>query len=112
MRTRLMALTLGLLVATSPFLLAHHSFSAEYDSNQPVKVTGTVTRVDWQNPHIWFFVDVKDEQGKVSNWGFSGAPRACSSAAASAGTRSRLATSWSSKDSERETDRTTHRAAR
>ena len=40
MRTRLMALTLGLLVATSPFLLAHHSFSAEYDSNQPVKVTG------------------------------------------------------------------------
>ena len=67
MRTRLMALTLGLLVATSPFLLAHHSFSAEYDSNQPVKVTGTVTRVDWQNPHIWFFVDVKDEQGKVSN---------------------------------------------
>ena len=74
MRTRLMALTLGLLVVTSPFLLAHHSFSAEYDSNQPVKVTGTVTRVDWQNPHIWFFLDVKDEQGKVSNWGFSGAP--------------------------------------
>ena len=74
MRTRLTALTLGLLVATSSFLLAHHSFSAEYDSNQPVKVTGTVTRVDWQNPHIWFFVDVKDAQGKVTNWGFSGGP--------------------------------------
>ena len=74
MRTRLMALTLGLMVGTTPFLLAHHSFSAEYDANQPVKVTGTVTRVDWQNPHIWFFVDVKDEQGKVTNWGFSGAP--------------------------------------
>jgi Family of unknown function (DUF6152) len=39
-----------------------------------VKVTGTVTRVDWQNPHIWFFVDVKDNQGKVTNWGFSGGP--------------------------------------
>jgi hypothetical protein len=74
MRTRLMAVTLGLLVATTPFLFAHHSFSAEYDSNQPVKVTGVVTRVDWTNPHIWFFVDVKDAQGKVTNWGFSGGP--------------------------------------
>lgn len=74
MRTRLMALTLGLLFATTPLLRAHHSFAAEYDSNQPVKVTGTVTRVDWQNPHIWFFVDVKDAQGKVTNWGFSGGP--------------------------------------
>jgi hypothetical protein len=74
MRTRLMALTLGLLLAATPLLRAHHSFAAEYDSNQPVKVTGTVTRVDWQNPHIWFFVDVKDAQGKVTNWGFSGGP--------------------------------------
>src|SRR5262245_66481988 len=74
MRARLLAMTLGLLVGTAPFLLAHHSFSAEYDGNQPVKVTGVVTRVDWQNPHIWFFVDAKDEQGKVTNWGFSGAP--------------------------------------
>jgi hypothetical protein len=74
MRTRLLALTLGLLVGTAPLLRAHHSFAAEYDSNQPVKVTGTVTRVDWQNPHIWFFVDVKDQQGKVTSWGFSGGP--------------------------------------
>lgn len=74
MRTRVVALALGLLLGTAPLLLAHHSFAAEYDSNQPVKVTGTVTRVDWQNPHIWFFVDVKDAQGKVTNWGFSGGP--------------------------------------
>jgi hypothetical protein len=74
MRTRLAAMTLGLLVGTAPYLLAHHSFSAEYDANQPVKVSGTVTRVDWQNPHIWFFVDVKDDQGMVTNWGFSGGP--------------------------------------
>jgi hypothetical protein len=74
MRTRLMAVTLGLVAAAAPPLLAHHSFAAEYDANQPVKVTGVVTRVDWQNPHIWFFVDVKDDQGKVTNWGFSGGP--------------------------------------
>jgi hypothetical protein len=74
MRTRLMAVTFALLAATAPPLLAHHSFAAEYDANQPVKVTGVVTRVDWQNPHIWFFVDVKDAQGKVTNWGFSGGP--------------------------------------
>ena len=74
MRTRLVAATLGLLVGTASLALAHHSFSAEYDANQPVKVTGVVTRVDWQNPHIWFFVDVKDDQGKVTNWGFSGGP--------------------------------------
>ena len=74
MRTRLAAMTLGLLVGTAPYLLAHHSFSAEYDANQPVKVSGTVTRVDWQNPHIWFFVDVKERSGKVTNWGFSGGP--------------------------------------
>jgi hypothetical protein len=74
MRQCLIALTFGLLVGTTPVLLAHHSFAAEYDANQPVKVTGVVTRVDWTNPHIWFFVDVKDEQGKVINWGFSGGP--------------------------------------
>jgi len=74
MRIRLAAMTLGLLAGTAPFLLAHHSFSAEYDSNQPVKVTGVVTKVEWQNPHIWFFVDVKDDKGAVANWGFSGAP--------------------------------------
>ncbi len=74
MNATLRALTLGLLVASAPAVLAHHSFSAEYDSNAPIKVTGTVTTVEWTNPHIWFFVDVKDAQGKVTNWGFSGGP--------------------------------------
>jgi hypothetical protein len=63
-----------LAVALGAPVLAHHSFIAEYDANQPVKVTGTVTKVEWTNPHIWFFVDVKDAQGKVTNWGFSGGP--------------------------------------
>ena len=74
MKSRLAALTMTLLLATGPAMLAHHSFAAEYDSNQPVKVTGTVTKVEWNNTHIWFFVDVKDDQGRVTNWGFSGGP--------------------------------------
>lgn len=51
---------------------AHHSFAAEYDANQPVAVTGTVSKVEWRNPHIWFYVDVKDASGKTVTWGFSG----------------------------------------
>jgi hypothetical protein len=74
MKTWSVAATLALLLAAGSVVLAHHSFIAEYDSKQPVKVTGVVTRVDWTNPHIWFFLDVKDDQGKVTNWGFSGGP--------------------------------------
>jgi hypothetical protein len=55
---------------------AHHSFAAEYDSTKPVKLTGNVTRVDWQNPHVYFYIDVKSaETGRVENWAFEmGAP--------------------------------------
>jgi len=53
---------------------AHHSETAEYDANNPVKVTGTISKVEWLNPHVWFYVDVKDDQGKVTTWGFSTAP--------------------------------------
>ena len=53
---------------------AHHSEAAEYDSTKIVKVTGTITRVQWANPHVWFYVDVTDEAGKVTTWGFSTAP--------------------------------------
>ncbi len=71
MTARWIALAATVVLAAVP-LMAHHSFSAEYDATKPVKVTGVVTRVEWQNPHIWFYVDVKGENGKVTNWGFSG----------------------------------------
>ena len=66
----LLSVAAALLVTTAAY--AHHSFAAEYDGNKPVKVTGKVTRVEWANPHIWFYVDVKDDQGKITTWGFSG----------------------------------------
>ena len=63
----------SLLAAGQP-IRAHHSETAEYDRAKPVKVTGTIKKVEWQNPHVWFYVDVKDGSGKITTWGFSGAP--------------------------------------
>jgi len=59
---------LGLLLAAVP-VMAHHSFAAEFDSNKPLKLTGTVTKIEWMNPHAYFYIDVKDASGKVTNWG-------------------------------------------
>src|SRR6266508_3584450 len=63
----------GLLMIVNP-VLAHHSESAQFDVAKPVKVTGVLKKVEWMNPHIWFYVEVKDENGKVTTWGFSGGP--------------------------------------
>ena len=71
MRSRIIA-WVGVLAVTAVPVLAHHSAVAEYDLEKPVKVQGTVTRVEWSNPHIWFYVDVKNPDGSVTNWGFSG----------------------------------------
>ena len=69
----LLVVGFGLMTLGQP-ALAHHSEAAEFDVSKPVKVTGTLTKVEWQNPHIWFYVDVKDESGRITTWGFSAAP--------------------------------------
>ena len=74
MRIPFAILTSGFLLATAVPVLAHHSFSAEFDRDKPISVKGTVSKVEWANPHIWFYVDVKEENGKVTTYGFSGGP--------------------------------------
>ena len=76
MTRRFLYLAAALLLAAVLPVAAHHSFAAEYDSNQPFKLTGAVTKVEWTNPHVYFFIDVKDATtGRVSNWAMEmGAP--------------------------------------
>ena len=70
MRTKLLvSLTAALaLLALAVPLLAHHSFAAEYDATKSVQMTGTITKVEWMNPHVYFYMDVTDGRGKIMNW--------------------------------------------
>lgn len=71
--TRL-SFVVGLVALLAVPAAAHHSFIAVFDRDQPVSVEGVVTEIQWTNPHIWFFVDVTNPDGSVTNWGFSGGP--------------------------------------
>src|SRR5690242_20612798 len=54
---------------------AHHSFAAEFEASKPITMKGKVPRINWTNPHVWIYLNVTDETGKVTNWGFEmGAP--------------------------------------
>jgi hypothetical protein len=69
MRTKLAIVVagIGLLLRVEP-VLGHHSFAAEFDAKRPVKLRGTITRMEWINPHAWIHIDVKGPDGKVVNW--------------------------------------------
>ena len=73
MRTTFCPVFCGLLLAAMP-AAAHHAFAAEFDSDRPVKVRGTITKIEWVNPHAWLYVDVKSPDGKVVNWHFELGP--------------------------------------
>ena len=77
MTKSLAALTLAGWVAVAAPGYAHHSFAAEFDAKKPVKLQGTVTKMEWINPHAWIYLDVKNTDGSVTNWMVeAGAPNA------------------------------------
>ena len=68
MKASFASLVAGVVLLAPVAALAHHSFAAEYDVKKPVTLKGVVTKVEWTNPHARFYLDVKDESGKVVNW--------------------------------------------
>ena len=68
-----LGLAIFLLPVSAP-VLAHHGFSVEFDKDSPLTLTGTVTKMEFMNPHIYFYLDVKGADGKVVNWAFEGGP--------------------------------------
>src|SRR5437660_6855318 len=79
MKTWMALLMASISLAVGTPLIAHHSFAAEFDGTKAVRLRGSLTKIEWTNPHSFFYVDVKDDQGNVVNWGCeAGAPGALS----------------------------------
>jgi hypothetical protein len=74
MKTKLVVTLAGTLLAAALPILAHHSFAAEFDDSKKVMLQGPVAKVEWQNPHIWLYLDAKDESGKTVRWQCEGGP--------------------------------------
>jgi hypothetical protein len=78
MKTTLALLVAGSLAATAP-LVAHHSFAAEFDGSKAIRITGALTKIEWTNPHTYFYLDVKEDNGESAKWGCeAGSPGALS----------------------------------
>jgi hypothetical protein len=73
LKTRFLGLLAAAGLAAAIPAWAHHSFAAEFDGSRSLRLTGTITRIEWSNPHSYFFIDVKDDKGNVANWGCEGA---------------------------------------
>jgi hypothetical protein len=73
MRLRAVLFVVAALLASGAPALAHHSFAAEFDGSKPVRLVGKITRVEWTNPHSYFYVDVADDKGTLTNWACEGA---------------------------------------
>ena len=67
LRRRFIGVAAATLLSATP-ALAHHAFSADFDSAKPIRLDGTVTRIEWTNPHAYLYLDVKDAHGKTTNW--------------------------------------------
>ncbi len=74
MKTKLAGLVaaIGLMLAAAMPMWAHHSFAAEFDGNKPMRLQGVLTKIEWTNPHSYFYIDVTDDKGNVVNWGCEG----------------------------------------